>query len=331
MEQIKLIQAPIIKHDLVAVGAGVTERIKALNIAGQVATEDTVKSLKQLRTELNAELKDFEEQRKAIKEAVMNPYSELDVIYKVEVSEKYKAAIEMLKDKIAEVEDKIKADKANDLKDYFVELCLDRDIDFLSYSQLGIDVNLSTSLKAYKEKALEFVDKVSDELLLIDTQHHKAEIMVEYKKTLNAAKAIKSISDRKEAEKAEADRIRYAEINRRVILLQTIPVVYRDITRTYEFDEEIFLTEKFLHESTKEEFAEKVQELRNLVKLKLTMTQPLQAPVEVVTKPVEVVRQTTTNNKEELVVASFEVTGTMTQLRELAAYLKTNNIIYKNI
>ena len=89
-DSIQLIQKPVIQHEMARVGKSVTERLNALNIEGQVATEATVKSLKELRADLNKELAEFELQRKAIKEAVMNPYSEFEATYKIEISEKYK-------------------------------------------------------------------------------------------------------------------------------------------------------------------------------------------------------------------------------------------------
>ena len=199
MSEIILKQKPIIEHNLVRVGTSVTERLNALNIEGQVATEETVGALKKLRAELNKELAEYEAQRKAVKEAVMLPYNELDEVYKTEVSEKYKSAVDLLKDKIAFVEDKIKSEKRDEVVSYFAELCLAEDLDFLSFPQTGIEVKLSDTLKSLKERVFEFVSKVSEELRLIDTQNFKAEILAEYKKTLNAAKAIREVQERKEA------------------------------------------------------------------------------------------------------------------------------------
>ena len=75
MNEIKLIQAPIIKHELEVVGKSIDQRLEELNIEGQVATEETVQSLKKLRAELNSELKEYEEQRKTVKNAVLAPYN----------------------------------------------------------------------------------------------------------------------------------------------------------------------------------------------------------------------------------------------------------------
>ena len=111
-----------------------------------------------------------------------------DEEYKIQVSDKMVVAISLLKDKIAEVEDRIKADKMEEIKEYFVELCLSEDIDFLSVNQIIPSVALTVTAKKYKEQVLEFVSKVKDELLLISTQANQAEILVLYKKTLNLQK-----------------------------------------------------------------------------------------------------------------------------------------------
>ena len=58
-KEIQLVQVPKIVHRLQEAGARVTERLKELGVESLVATEDTVKVLKELRAELNKELADF--------------------------------------------------------------------------------------------------------------------------------------------------------------------------------------------------------------------------------------------------------------------------------
>ena len=123
-EVIKLVAKPKIAHKLNELGASVTQRIKDLNLENLVATEETVKSLKELRADLNKELESFEEQRKFVKNGILNPYNEFEALYKIEISEKYAGAINILKDKIAQVENKIKQEKRENIKRYFDELCI---------------------------------------------------------------------------------------------------------------------------------------------------------------------------------------------------------------
>ena len=51
-------------------------------------------------------------------------------------------------------------------------------------------------MKSLKEQAKNFIDKIVDDLNLIDTQEHKAEILVEYKQSLNVSQAITSVTNR---------------------------------------------------------------------------------------------------------------------------------------
>jgi hypothetical protein len=340
--EIKLIQNPIIQHKLAEVGKSVTERIAGLNIDNLVATEDTVKSLKTLRIELNKEFEEYEAQRKAIKEAVSNPYLEFDAIYKVEISEKYKKAVEIIKDKIAIVEDKIKATKKANVMRYFSELCTVEKIDFLKFEDVGLEINLSTTEKAYKEKCNEFVQRVADDVLLINVQENPAEIFVEYKKTLNASKAITAVSERKASEKLQAERIKQAETNRRQTLLRSLAMVLHEMTKSFNWvqDVNVFITISDIENLSKDDFQKRFVELETLTKP--VIIQP--APVAEVAKTVQnapaptlsfaaepISAPTVAAHVEKLVSASFEVTGTMSQLIDLKAYLIENKLTYTNI
>ena len=210
-QAIELVQLPVIKEKLASVGIEISERISSLNIENIIPNEDSVKSLKELRAQLNKELEFYEKQRKAVKESILNPYNEFESVYKFEVSDKMKVAIDLLKDKIAFVEDALKSEKKDTIKQYFAELCASESIDFVTFESLGLEINLSTSEKKYREQCNEFIEKVKDELALIDTQDFKAEILVEYKKTLNAARAIADVRNRKEAESREAERLKAIE------------------------------------------------------------------------------------------------------------------------
>ena len=206
-EEIKLVQYPIIEHKLKEIGANVDMRLAALEIESQVATEYTVKTLKELRTELNKELEVFECQRKDIKKAILTPYDEFENIYKSEISTKYNNAINSLKDKIVFVEAAIKNKKKEALQKYFAELIESEQIDFVTFLHLGFDINLSTTEKAYKEKINEFVSRIKQEIQLIESSEFPVDSMVEYRRTLNVASAITNVKQRKEAEKAEIERL----------------------------------------------------------------------------------------------------------------------------
>lgn len=326
MNKIELVQIPIIEQNLIEVGKSVTERLSSLNIDGQVATVETVKALKEMRANLNKELAEFEDQRKYVKNGILSPYNAFEIIYKDEVSDKYKNALDTLKDKIAFVENTIKEEKKTSVSKYFKELCLSENIDFVTFESVALDINLSTTEKKYKEQCNEFISRIKDDLALIDTQEFKAEIIVEYKLTLNASRAIKTVQDRKESERIESEKIRLGLINNRKNALKALGLIFDEMTNAFVFNDSIFISVNDVENLSKEEFTTKYLSIENDIKT--------ESSINVVGQPIEekqVLQAPKVEEKIELVTASFSVTGTMVQLRSLGAYMKQNNINYKNI
>ncbi len=187
-------QLPVIKEQLKNVSTNIEERVK--NATSLVCTEETVKTIKELRAELNNDYKEFETQRKAVKEKILEPYMQFEEVYKRYISDKFKNADLILKGRIDVVENELKAKKEKEIKEYFEEYKTASNIDFITYEQARINVTLSASMKSLKEQAKAFIDKVVDDLKLIETQEHKAEILVEYKNTLNVSNAITTVTNR---------------------------------------------------------------------------------------------------------------------------------------
>lgn len=326
---IKLVQHPIIKHSLEVVGSKVSERIDALNITNQLATEDTIKALKEMRAELNKEAKEFEGQRKTIKDAVLLPYNDFESTYKTQILEKYKSADDLLKTKINEFEMKIKQEKKTNLVSYFNELVEIEQISWLSFDRLGIDVTLSTTEKKYKEQILEHVQKVVDDLDLIKTENHSAEILVEFKKSLNASQAIRTVRERKQAEKEETDRLLNERTNRRTAKLRSLSFVYHDLTRTYNWikDEMVMVLYSDIENLSDEDWLKKYSELEVKTKVQEEVKpEVLQAPI--VEKPKQ---ETVQEKKEDLFEVVFSVTESYDKVKALGEYLKSNNYNYKQI
>ncbi len=201
-------QIPVIVEQLQTIKADVTERAnRAMSL---VCTEDTIQEVKKCRTELNKEFKNWEEQRKTVKKAVLSPYEQFEDVYKDCITDVFKKADTDLKGKIDSVEAELKEKKAAEVKEYFIEYLASKNIDFVTYEKAGINVTLSASLKSLKEQAKTFIDRIYDDLTLIDTQEHKDEILYEYKQTLNVSAAITSVSNRykaiEEAKAKEAER-----------------------------------------------------------------------------------------------------------------------------
>lgn len=211
-ELITIKQLPIIEERLKEINDSIQAQVDtALSLA---VTEETVGQVKKERTAIRKTFADLEDKRKAVKEAVMEPYNEFEKVYKKYVTDVCQPADEKLKKKIDEVEDGIKKEKEDEVRAYFDEYCLSKDIDFLKFEDAGIRVNLSDSMKSLKDRSRDFVDKVADDLALIETQEHKAEILVEYKKSLNVSQAITTVKARHEAIETERKRREELEVER---------------------------------------------------------------------------------------------------------------------
>lgn len=345
--QITLVQSPIIKHKLQEAGKRVSKRIEDLELDKQVATIQTVKYLKNLRTELNEELTDFETQRKFIKTGVNSPYLIFENLYKTEISEKYKSAIDTLKDSIATVENKVKSDKKNAVEIYFKELCFSEKIDFISFEKLGIDIKLSVTEKKYKEQAYDYVSKVIDDLKLIKSTDFEAETLIEYKSSLNVSSAITTVKTRKKNEAIETAKLKAETTLQRKSYLKDLGMQFVEITNAFEYNADIYITVPEIEDLLDDDYISKVSECEAKIKEiqakkvlekqapassgGVSTSEPVATRTIARTVPAPVLAPVLEKKSEPLKIASFQVTATMTQLRALGTYMKQNQITYKNI
>jgi hypothetical protein len=259
-------QLPIIEENLMALKAEIEEKAdRAMNL---VCTEDTVKDIKAVRSDLTKEFAELETQRKFVKEQVMKPYEAFESIYKECVSNIYKKADGDLKAKIDEVEESLKAEKREAVVGYFYEYAETNGIDFATFEEANIKVGLSDSMKSLKDKAKASIDKIVEDIALIKTQEYADEIMVEYESCLNASRAITAVVFRHKA-----------------------------------LDSMVVKTKAQAEAEQAQQEAEKKVE------------QVLSAPIA---KPIE----------EKQYKSTFEVTGTLDELKSIKAFMENNSIVY---
>lgn len=281
-------QLPQIEEHLKELSLDVDKKVE--NAKNLVCTEENVTTIKQIRASLNKEFKEVENQRKIVKEQILAPYMQFEEIYKMYISDKYKSADNDLKAKIDSTENELKNIKEQEIKDYFEEYKKANNIDFVTYSQARINVTLSASRKSLKEQAKQFIDKIVDDLKLIDTQEHKTEILVEYKQSLNVSQAITSVTNRFKA--IEEEKKRQEELKRKQL-------------------EE---AQRRANESIRAQTEATRQALENFIpKTEETI---LQAPV------IE-------EKQEEILTLRFTVKGTRTKLREVKQFLENGGYDYE--
>lgn len=189
-------QLPIIKEQLHSIKAQAQQSVdEALALA---CTEESLKVVKERRAALNRDRNDLDARRMAVKKQIMQPFEDFDAVYKECVTDVYGPADEKLKAKIADVEDGLRADKEKKVTAYFSELVKAAGVEWVSYSDVGITVTMTASLKSLKTKVKDYVDKVSADVGCINGMEHAPEIMAEYKQCRNLAVAINSVSQRKD-------------------------------------------------------------------------------------------------------------------------------------
>ncbi len=198
-------QLPKITEKIKEVGAELDKRLNDLNLDSLVCTEETRKSIKELRTKLGAELKDFENQRKAIKTKINEPYEMFNKAYEEEIKTKYQQADLTLKTKIDEVENGIKSKAKNLAVDFFDEYKKSKSViedNYLTFEEINLQIGLDALtekgalVKKIKDFIIEKVDNVERDINTIRTMKNSDEILVEYLKNKNLSLAIKEVNDR---------------------------------------------------------------------------------------------------------------------------------------
>ena len=304
-ELITLKQAPIIVYEKIkAVGQQIEAKIAELNLDNQLVTEDTLKSAKNTRTMLRKELEVFEEQRKFIKEQVNVPYKAFEKAYKEHIEVHYDKADSTLKSKIDEVQNRLITDKSERIKEYFTELCQQQGIDFLIFERLPLNITLSASDKSLKNEVANFVSEVTKSIQLIESLNEpdefKAEMLTEYKQTLDVTRAIQNAQYRKQQREAELARIEAQRV---------------------AAEQARLAAEARAKEQAPLQAPAQVNEVQPAT--------PVQPAAPIQPEPVQEATEAVQEDENEIVQSAFTVIGTRAQLRALRAFLDNNKIQYK--
>lgn len=189
-------QLPIIEDQLRTVRDTIQARVDL--VLSMECTEDTYKEVKKARSELNAQYRELEQRRKEVKAQVEAPYKKFEEVYKAYAGDLFVEADRALAQKISAVESGLKQKKADKIRAYFEEYreSLGISAELVTFERAGIVVTLSASEKSLKTAAKDFLDRIAGDLALIATQEHKDEILVEYRKTLNASQAVTAVTNR---------------------------------------------------------------------------------------------------------------------------------------
>lgn len=203
-ELIEVVQLPVIQERLNII----SEQIKAAvsYVKSLECNEDTYKLVKKQKAELNKQFEKLDAQRKAVKKAVLEPYNEFEEIYNSLIRDVFKPAEREISKQITDVENGLKLKKRAELVEYFEEYTKAIGIDFVSFEDIPLNITLSASVKSLKKQIRDFLDKTITDLSLIATQDHATEILVEYRRTLDASYSIMAVKERHRAIEEEERR-----------------------------------------------------------------------------------------------------------------------------
>lgn len=93
-----------------------------------------------------------------------------------------------------------------DAEIYFNEYALQNKVDFVRYNQANINITLGSTKPKIRKEVEFFIDNIVKDLELINEEEAKTEILVEYKKTLNASDSILTVKRRLRAIEEEKAR-----------------------------------------------------------------------------------------------------------------------------
>lgn len=181
-----------------------------------VCTEESVQSLKDARAQMRKEFDEADKLRKQAKAAYMEPWEKVETAFKECVSTPFKEADEAFRAEIGAYEGELKRACMEKIRQYYCELCIASDVDFLPLEkamELGnIKVNLSDA-KARTPKKLQdalsaVVNRVGcdmDRIHALD-ENIRNEVYVEFTKTYNLGASVAAVQERRrEAEKAQRE------------------------------------------------------------------------------------------------------------------------------
>lgn len=207
---IQVVQLPVIEERLRSMKAQVEKQIK--EATDLVCSDETLADVRKARADLNKAFAELEEQRKAVKQAVMGPYDKFEAVYKDCITAPFKKGDADLKDKITAVENGIKADCEKKMRAYFVELSAAEHVEWLKFEWVGLKIDLASARQKSHSKLREqiagFVVGVSQAVSTISKMEDAEEIMAEYRQCLDMGRAIGIVQDRHqriEQERQEAE------------------------------------------------------------------------------------------------------------------------------
>lgn len=206
-EIIKVQTLPDVFYKLEKVGEYIDKELKKLEEFN--CDEASKKEIKNIKKGIDDVLKNFESRRIEIKKQILEPYEIFNKKYEEEVKTKLENASAKFSEKIKEIELEQRNNINANLKMFADEYIISENLEnIVSYEDIPIKVNISSSEKKLKEEIVNFLEKVSSDINLISLEsNYQDEIMYEYKKNGFDFVKAKTLVVSREKEKEEQQRV----------------------------------------------------------------------------------------------------------------------------
>lgn len=255
-ELIKVETLPKIYQQLEQLSVQIDNEVN--NALALECNEENKVEVKKIRANLNKIKTDLEERRKYVKEQILEPYMAFEKVYNDLIKNKLTFGEQTLKNRIDEIENAQKQEKEDELIDYFTEYMESIHLEgIIGWDKLGIKINLSDSDKKLRELIKSKLDSIANDIKLIELEENADEIMVEYLKDYDFAKAKLTVVNRiNEKNRLEQERLKRQEAEQQDKAIEakvedeiTIPV---EIVDNSVENVENYLTTRFEVKGTRE-------------------------------------------------------------------------------
>lgn len=244
---LRCVTPPVISENLTAITAYVG------NALSQLATlprdKEGCATAKALRADLRRRFDALEDQRKAVKKAVMAPYDAAERAYKEKISAPINAADKQFKDWIDGYQNEIKQACQDELQAYFDELCAVMHIDFVTFERTGVVVDMATANLKDPKKARnairDFLNRIEEDRRMISTMERAEEIMAEYKLSLSLSAAIATVNDRHKRIAQSAEDLEAAQ-DRNAKQAEARQALYVEAPEIIPAEEQLYTTTVFV-------------------------------------------------------------------------------------
>ena len=166
-----------------------------------VFTEETLKDAKTEKAEVNKFKKKVADFRKQVSERWNQPLEQFIKVAK-ETENILGNTYDSINNQAKHYEDEQKENIKKLCEKFFNEYAVSQEVDFLKFEQMNMNVTLGMVTekgqltKKTQEQITLFIDKVLDDVNLINSQEYIDEMIIEYKKDLNVSRAITEVKKR---------------------------------------------------------------------------------------------------------------------------------------